>query len=389
MNKIDELLKIKELLDSGIISEKEFQEQKKDLLYVSENVNRENNTLNSTSSKGETISVISQKSNTLSPSNSKPKSPSNQVKLVLGILGVIIAIAVIYFSVNKKQLETPVDITDSTSIENTDVLQKSESIDDDDWKLEKSSKITFSNSSEYFVEMSSKKHEYSDQKFKLSIYKIENGKNQLLWESEDNQGFAFQSLEILNTNKTAIIAGVYNLGGAHGLNNYYVVSLSESGVINPVNIIEQDGYIEKSYNSLIIVEANQRIIFKVTNNEIIRSIETKDSMVSEDSIKAYFKVENDEIIGTNDSIKIKVGETISFIPLDEFSSQLFNSGDIHLFTDAWDTNTWENKLSLGESNRIKSGNSYTFDSEGTFHFVLCNWRTCNGEQPPTFTVYVE
>ena len=37
MNKIDELLKIKELLDSGIISEKEFKELKNNLIQLDNN----------------------------------------------------------------------------------------------------------------------------------------------------------------------------------------------------------------------------------------------------------------------------------------------------------------------------------------------------------------
>jgi hypothetical protein len=347
-------------------------------------LNKEKNALNNSTSESETTSDTSLSSTDFSISSSKPKNSSNQLNLVLGLLGVVFAIAVIYFSFNKNKFNNnPISSTiEKKTIVDEGLEPKLKSIDDKDWKLEKSNKIIFSNNSEYLVTMSSKKGDEFELKFKLSIHKIVNNQSQLFWESSYNEGFVFETLEILNTNKSAIIAGVYNLGGAHGLNNYYVVSLSESGIINPVNIVEQYGYIEKSNNSLIIVEANQKIIFKVTNNEIIRSIETKDAMTSEESIKAYFKAENNEIIGTNNPIKIRVGETISFVPLDEYSSKLFNSGEILIYSDAWN-----NDLSLSEANRIKSGNSYTFESNGTFHFVLCN--ECNGDQPPTFTINVE
>jgi hypothetical protein len=235
--------------------------------------------INSTS-ESDTTANTSQSSNDPSTSKSKPKNSFKKVYLVLGILGAMFAVAVIYFSFNKNKFNNnPIGSTIEQEIivDEGGKVPKLKSIDDKDWKLEKSNKIVFSNNSEYLVTMSSKKGDEDALKFKLSIYRIENNQSQLSWESNYNEGFAFESLEILNTNKSAIIAGVYNLGGAHALNEYYVVSLSESGIIESQNILEQYGYIEKSNNSLIIVEEGQKVIFKATNNEIIRSIETKDA----------------------------------------------------------------------------------------------------------------
>lgn len=73
-------------------------------------LNKENNALNNSTSEIETSLDISQTSRDFSISNSKSKSPSNLVNLVLGILGVVFSIAVIYFSLNKNDGEDQVPI---------------------------------------------------------------------------------------------------------------------------------------------------------------------------------------------------------------------------------------------------------------------------------------
>ena len=73
-------------------------------------INKENNALNNSTSGNETSSDTSQSSTDFSISSSKPKNSSNQINLVLGILGVVFAIAVIYFSFNKKEVKNEVPI---------------------------------------------------------------------------------------------------------------------------------------------------------------------------------------------------------------------------------------------------------------------------------------
>lgn len=80
-------------------------------------LNQENNSTSSTSSEIETVSDNSQTDNSFSVSNSKPKNSSSQLNVVLGILGVVFAIAVIYFSYNKK--DAPQENTNNTEVKNT------------------------------------------------------------------------------------------------------------------------------------------------------------------------------------------------------------------------------------------------------------------------------
>lgn len=66
-------------------------------------LNKENNSTIITSTESETASDNSHADNAFSVSNSKSKSSSNQVNIILGILGVIFATGVIYFSLQKKK----------------------------------------------------------------------------------------------------------------------------------------------------------------------------------------------------------------------------------------------------------------------------------------------
>jgi hypothetical protein len=93
-------------------------------------LNKENNSTSSASTESETASDNSQIANTFSISTSKPKNSTNQLNVVLGILGFVFAIAVIYFSFNKKVAKEEVPrnkievnneqpiINESTNIEN-------------------------------------------------------------------------------------------------------------------------------------------------------------------------------------------------------------------------------------------------------------------------------
>jgi hypothetical protein len=311
--------------------------------------------------------------------------PQVGIYIIPMVLNIIIASLISLHQLNGKVniIENEEIINKENKIlSNKEETDQNEKITDADWQIEKSIKVKFSNNNQYLIEMSSQKGDEYELKFKLSIKIIEDEKNNLIWESDYKEGYIFESLEILKTNKTAIIAGIYNLGGAHALNNYFVVRMDELGTISPENIVEQYGYIEKTINNLSIVEENQKILYEIKDNEIIRSIVTKDNMTPVNSIKAYFKVENNKVVAMNNVVKIKIGETVAFLPIDDFSTELFNSGKIFIYSDAWN-----NDFSICEANRIKSGNFYTFDSAGEFHFLLCS--DCNVDIiSPTFTIYV-
>ncbi len=62
--------------------------------------------------------------------------------------------------------------------------------------------------------------------------------------------------------------------------------------------------------------------------------------------------------------KDKVGQAIVFVPLNKETKNLFDTGEIGLYCDEWNGPP----LTVCEANRIKTGNSYTFDKPDLVHF---------------------
>jgi hypothetical protein len=89
-------------------------------------LNKQKKIFNHSTSESETSSAYSNSSNDFSISNSKPKRFSNQVNLVLGILGVVFVIVVIYFYLNKKDVSNEAPLTNSEVINEQPLVPENE-----------------------------------------------------------------------------------------------------------------------------------------------------------------------------------------------------------------------------------------------------------------------
>jgi hypothetical protein len=251
------------------------------------------------------------------------------------------------------------------------------------WKIEKQKLISFSNKDPFLVTISSSSNGEYDTKFKLSVYSQNSGLNEkkLLWDSDNVVGERFESLEILKTTKSAVVAGIFNLGGAHSLKNYFIIKIEESGRIIPIEILNQYGTVSTNKDEMTVTEELQKIVFRKKNDVIVQIQQTRDEMSSSVAEKAFFACIGNDVVMTQNTMNLGRGQTVSFAPKDDLSKSLFNSGMVSIYSDAWNGN-----LDICEANRIKSGNSYTFNEVGEFHFILC--RQCDKINKPTLTVYV-
>ena len=251
------------------------------------------------------------------------------------------------------------------------------------WKVEKIKPCLFKNN-QFYIVMYLKKSINLEFDFKMVIFKkIQKSKIKIIWESETKSGEKIEFINVLKSKNNALISGVFNIGGAHQQKNYYVIKLTDSGIIYPINMLEQYGEVYCNNNSISFIESNQKITFKVNNNDILQSIETKENMIPENSVKAYFKLKNNIIEPINKTLNISLGNTISFIPTDQITSQSFNKGKIEIYTDQGYSD-----FVVCEANRIKSGNSYKFDEPGIYRFYFCI--DCYENQlSPTFNVIVD
>lgn len=252
------------------------------------------------------------------------------------------------------------------------------------WECEKTKVFSFSNMTRYNVSFYSKTIAFEYQ-FKMRVYKLDESNNAILiWESPKKDGYRFESIKLLKSSNEAIIAGVYNLGGAHQVLNYFLININNTSTVNPVNIIDQGGEIHTTKNTMLIEEENQNIQYSVKDNHIIRSIDTRENMINNSSVKVFFSAENNFISTSKNLFYLNKGQSISFIPLDESTKKSFNMGEIEIYTDSWNYD-----FSISEANRLTKGNSYKFMESGEFHFILC--KDCYSiENPqPTFTFFVK
>jgi hypothetical protein len=414
MDKIEEVLKLKELLDSGIITEKEFFELKNKVIIknngtdfkksevLTVNIPRTSkicNNCNSLITKKDGICRICSRK-VLSPNDtSSNKEDLKEIEnkfveeekieirnetsfsknlLYSIVIGVLFIIGGLWFFNHSNGLaksniesEAPVLLDSISTV-----------VNQNEWKEDKKEIIEFSSSERYSAVFFSKKEEY-DSIFKLSIYKLNKNSTDLIWESSSVEGFRFETLNVLKTNTEALVVAVYNLGGSAGLNNYFVVNIDRLGKVVPDNSLEQYGYVEKTNNSIIITEDVKKIEYKISNNGISKNTLQRDQMSIEGSAEALFRYVDGNIITSNENISLEVGQTIAFIPEDKSTSDLFNKGSISIYTDAWNDD-----YSFCEANRLKSGNSYTFDKKGTYHFILCDRCIDSENIQPTFTITI-
>ena len=261
------------------------------------------------------------------------------------------------------------------------------------WKVEKSKLITLSNNSQFSAEMQSSRIDEFAKVYKLTIKRLDKSKKpSIIWESPPMEGEFFEDVHVLESEQSAVIAGIFNLGGAHALFNYIVVHLFPDGSVVSMSL-NQYGYIEKSGNELQINDVFQKFVFRSNGSEISTTHFLRDQMGPEDAIPAYFSLSGDKILAKNPVMTVKNGQTIAFIPANERTKTAFNSGNITIYTDAWSYEQWEvntsdwHEYSMSEATTLKTGNSYTFEKRGTFHFILCE--NCDNVTSPTVTVHVK
>jgi len=159
-------------------------------------LNKENNSTSITSTESETASYNSQAANTFSVSNSKPKNSSNQLNVVLGILGVVFAIAVIYFSLNKKEVN---ELENSTKVLN----QTPASLESNDQqKIE-----TVANNTQSATEESNDENvnyvdegEQIDNYIKYNDILIKDLNTNFYWYIAPDRGFSFEEAKNFSSN---------------------------------------------------------------------------------------------------------------------------------------------------------------------------------------------
>jgi hypothetical protein len=164
-------------------------------------------------------------------------------------------------------------------------------------------------------------------------------------------------------------------------------------MIDQIMNLNHYGFVGLHDQQMIINDVIQKYVFQIADNEITQSFYTRDQMGPADAIPAFFSNSGEKILARNPVMTCSVGQTLAFKPANERTKIPFNSGEISIYTDAWWTETWPEKAGDGyeyplcSATTLNTGNSYTFDKPGTFHFILCT--TCENVTESTVTIHVK
>lgn len=217
-----------------------------------------------------------------------------------------------------------------------------------------------------------------------------------IWQSEPIEGETPYAELLLTEPGGPVILCASECGiGATGASIAIVFALQADG---SVELLYHDnighGTLVREGNGVTITEEGSgRRIFTVDQGRVVERQLTRSEMAPAGAVKATFTLKltlrGYEVLPVgNKVISVKVGQTVAFVP-DEKAAPSFDRGEINIYTDAWNGPP----LNLSEANRLKSENSYTFVSTGTFNFVLIHRETKllanEREITPTFVVVVK
>ncbi|KFD41983.1 hypothetical protein DK28_0202025 [Peptococcaceae bacterium SCADC1_2_3] len=166
-------------------------------------------------------------------------------------------------------------------------------------------------------------------------------------------------------------------GGAHGTTQVLIFTLEKTGKCT-IRHFDSAGImsIEKKDSCIIVTGESEygQHNFCLKNKGFTEETIPLSSTIlanSKDFVIAKFIVGPEGIVYPAESkdIVLKVGQAIVFVPLNKETKNLFDTGEIGLYCDEWNGPP----LTVCEANRIKTGNSYTFDKPGLVHFLLISY----------------
>jgi len=211
----------------------------------------------------------------------------------------------------------------------------------------------------------------------------------------ENPSNNLKDLVIVDDNGSALIVANVLVGGNHGVTQVVAFTINLVKDEYALRLFDSSGLMKISKDGkYVLVEGRGEYgVHKLylENGEFKEGIIARSDTSLSDSTNAKFILsDSDKLIypSESSSITMRVGQTITFVPANTKTKQVFDSGEIEIYTDSWN----DPPLSICEANKINSGNSYTFDKAGAFHFLLISNKSkqyMNSKNiEPTFTIVV-
>ncbi|SHG96004.1 zinc-ribbon domain-containing protein [Ornithinibacillus halophilus] len=348
---------------------------------------------------------------------SSPKKKSLKWPMVAGVALIIIVAGIIIYKMNDTETASnPADEENNNEVttetqtetnENPEVVEEEpQSVTSEqfqelfpDWQMIKQEKVNFEESN-YPILVMGKKGSSDFGKVKLTVMDYNNQEKQWesVWETEEFEADPYLDVDsflgdmfLLNPEGQNGALIVFNLlhSGNSGMYSTTAIQIDNQGI----GTNKWTGYgtsMEVDNSTVIVYEKGETHITLQDGNVAVEEITRSDLEVTSDSTIVKFILDNHGlIVPTGDKeIYVELGEEISFVPADDITKQLFDDGEIAIYTNLWNN---DSPVNTSNANRLPGGNTVEFTEETTVEFILEYYDGANfglDGPPVTFIVHV-
>ena len=203
--------------------------------------------------------------------------------------------------------------------------------------------------------------------YKVSIYKCDENRinsNHNIWtlEAETKNESTFRpNIYFLKAKNSALIFYTEFFG-------YYQIAIDSHGKVKIHDKIHEEltnGIMSITDKSITFNENLKKTQYIIEDDTIKTKLTQKSDMAPENAVKLHFSINRKNNTSTdNESIEINVGQTVAFVPEDEKTRKLFNSGALTIYSDA--------EVGVGSTlvTEVNTGNYFKFEKEGVVHFSI-------------------
>ncbi|MCM3727421.1 hypothetical protein M3226_17220 [Neobacillus cucumis] len=173
------------------------------------------------------------------------------------------------------------------------------------------------------------------------------------------------------------------------------LTIDENGTCTLEETLDTIGLTSEQQGNVLIVKGDRKLGMRKLSLQGKKYVDSKtpaSQLSPAGSVQVAFKLDNDGnvVAAQQNTLNMKVGQTIAYVPADARTKEEFDQGNIEIFTDWSDGN-----LATSDDDRIWSGNSATLGQNGTVQFLLITDKkmndpaTLNTKPIPTFIVHVQ
>lgn len=196
-------------------------------------------------------------------------------------------------------------------------------------------------------------------------------------------------------NEALVAVDIVELGASASFHRFAVYRVARSGSVSVEDQWEAVNAAMEVLDDEIVIHANfpqpQRILRRNDDGTLSVTAVGPSEVARTAAAEGEAQVAQSVLDGNDvrpvgsDTLTVRAGDTIVFVPADERTQRAFDAGEILIYSDAWNGPP----LTAARANELPEP-SYTFRATGEFHFALVYQPSAENRDvlTPTFTVIV-